>query len=152
MAQLNFPEAKYLGDPSRLDSKRYVWCAVKMPKGKSWEKDAIHFRDNGYVFSKISFFDNTSNLYVRFTPSRGLNGFLAHSEKYNRVVWYAYKQSVLYLTIKNYAEISACQVLNDIWDSTSGEGLGRHFEEGILNFWKSHSLPFGYTKRLLRDM
>lgn len=125
-----------LGDP-RIDSERYIWGKVKLPAGRTWKKDAEHFKDKEYVFSQISFYDKAPDLYVKFTPSKGYNSFYAYSEESKHVVWYMFKQRVLYLTIKRYAELTGFQVMNDL----GGIGvLGRHFEEGILSFWQTHKL------------
>ncbi len=70
-----------------------------------------------------------TDLVVRFTPRRFLQ------QEYN--------QPKLYLTIRNFRELKAQKVLNDLcgYDNVDrlipGEcyPMGKHFEEGILTIW-----------------
>lgn len=137
----DIPSYEFIGYNPELLSSRYSWGAVKLPKGKSWNNDAIHFRDTEYVFSKISLYDAKPDLYLKFYPVRGRNFEYRYLESEKRTCQLYFKQHALYLTIRNYAEITAFQVINDFRSPVTGDSLGRHFEDGILTFWQSHGLP-----------
>lgn len=150
----SIPQQEFLGyRPDLLDSSRYSWGAVKLPKGKSWNNDAVInyrtkegkdirvFHDKGYAFSSIMLYDNEPDLYIKFIPSKGKNFEYRVLKPYHPAVCLMFKQKALYLTIKNYSLLSAFQVINDFRSPVTGDSLGRHFEEAILTFWQSHRLP-----------
>ena len=140
------PSADKLGNPE-LDTQRYLWRKVKLPQGKSWSKNAKCFIDKSYNASRIYFFDNAPDLYIRFVFARGRRHEYVYSQKFNCTVYAIFKQSTLYLTIKNYAELTALDVLNDLYRGCDSlYPLGRHFEDGIFSFWKEHKLELGYLK------
>ena len=142
----NEPSADKLGNPD-LDTQRYLWGKVKLPQGKSWKEDAKCFKDKSYEASTIYFFDNAPDLYVRFVFKRGRRYEYVYSKEFKRTVCAIFKQSTLYLTIKNYVELTALEVLNDLYKGCNSlYPLGRHFEDGILLFWKEHRLELGYLK------
>lgn len=151
---LDMPEQKFLGfRPDLLDSTRYSWGAVKLPKCKSWKNDFVFsyrtrkgeeiysFHDKEYAFSSIRLFNNAPDLYLKFIPGRGRNFEYRYVESEGDICLVFFKQSALYLTIKNYAELLAFDVINDFRNSETGECIGRHFEEAILTFWHSKQLP-----------
>ena len=118
----NEPSADRLGNPE-LDTQRYLWQKVKLPQGKSWSKDAKFFKDKSYDASTIYFFDNAPDLYVRFVFKRGRRCEYVYSKEFKRTVCAIFKQSALYLTIKNYAELTALEVLNDLYKGCSSLSL-----------------------------
>ena len=137
-------EQTFLGWPPETLPERYSWHKITLPKGKSWNKDASHFRDSEYAFSKISLFANGSDLYIKFTPSRGLNW--EYKSSCGKLYRLLFKQSPLYLTIKNYSEVAAFSVI-DVFRNERGEPLGRHFEDAIITFWIEHNLHLYQNER-----
>ena len=109
----------YLGNsPGTLDTERYIWGPVKLPKGKSWKNNTMTFRDNEFLFSEISFYDADPDLFIKFRCARGL------------------KQCPLYLTVKNYAELTVFDIERDLCHGSDNPyPLGRHFHDGILMFF-----------------
>ena len=154
VVDVDFPSLKYLGlPPEKLNSKHYRWGAVKLPKGRTWIKDAIVHVDKMYAFSKISLYDNYPELYVKFSPSDGKSFTYCYSKKLDCCVFARFKQGALYLTIKEYEKLFAYQVIDDFINPETGENLlGRHFEEAILTFWKSKHLPFRGGQNVLRSL
>ena len=108
-----------------LDNKYYSTYPIKLPKGKKWTKNAIKFSHSNYFYTNIYFFDAGCDLYILFSGS---------------------KVQRQYLTIKNYRERKAKEILLDIFyylsDHCYDYPLGSHFEEGILRFWKMKGLHF----------
>ncbi len=151
---LGMPEQKFLGcNPNSLDSTRYSWGAMKLPKGKNWNKDSVLnyrtkdgkeirvFQDIEYAFSTIRLYDNEPDLYLKFTPGRYRNFDYRYVEDEGKTCLLYFKQSALYLTIRTYPLLSAFSVINDFRNPETGESIGRHFEQAILTFWQSKQLP-----------
>ena len=102
-----------------LNPDRYLTSPIKLPKGKKWAKDADVFKDKEYLFSTIYFYDADPDLYIHFR---------SHNGKRHQ-----------YLTIKNYACLTVHDVISDLYSAFNYRDtypLGRHFEDGILKFWK----------------
>ena len=150
--EYEMPVITFIGETSadrlgnlELDTQHYSWGKVKLPQGKTWKKDAKCFKAKDYNASTIYFFDNAPDLYVRFVFGGGRRYEYVYSETYKCTVLGYFKQSALYLTIKNYVELTALNVLNDLYKGCNSlYPLGRHFEDGILLFWKEHKLELGY--------
>ncbi len=116
-----------------VDHERYHWSTVKLPKGFTW-RDARTFKDLDRDFPRVDFLIVNTDLIVRFTPARFFQ------QKYH--------QPKLYLTIRNFRELRAQKVLNDLcgYDKLEriipGETypMGMHFEDGIWTIWKDEGL------------
>ena len=123
----------------KLDNEYYSTYPVKLPKGKTWTKDSVKFpvkdKDkkikyvnnlscNRYFYSNIYFFDAGCDLYILFSGR---------------------KLPKQYLTIKNYSERRANEILLDMFHYLGDSNpypLGSHFEDGIFRFWKMKGLHF----------
>lgn len=112
-----------------IDTTRYIWGKITLPNGYKW-KDAITFRDNEYDFPRIDFLIVAPDLAIKFCPSR----FFKHIFP---------SQKPIFLTIRNFKQITADKVINDLCGYDSVERmftsyffpLGRHFDDGILTIW-----------------
>lgn len=78
--------------------------------------------DNDYLFNRIAFFINSTDLFVRFSGNRIKGRWVA---------------------IELFEKYTALEVIK----YTS---FGRHFEDGILKIWKNNGLELGWAKRILR--
>lgn len=105
---------------------RYRWGEIKLPQGYKW-KDAQTFTDREYYYPRIDILPIGQELVIRFKPS------LRRLKTY-------------YLTIKDYKELTALQVINDV----CGYALGRHFEDGILTVWRNAGLRLGFNERRMK--
>ena len=124
----------YLGRDD-VDHERYHWGKIKFPKGFSW-KDVRTFRDLERDFPRVDFLIVNTDLVVRFTPIRTIQQI--------------FHQPKLYLTIRNFRELRAQKVLNDLCGYDKAERIipggaypmGAHFEDGIWTIWKDEGLDW----------
>ena len=138
----------HLGRPnSLLDTSKYRWGDIKLPKGKSWNNDCfIHKKDKEYMFSHIRFYDAEPDLFIQFKTENGwgfqimpieilsqelqkyIREYLSQWSQFNRLshIVFRFKQPAIYLTIKNYEQRTYYE-LAEIFS-----GLGRHFIDALM--------------------
>ena len=134
----------YLGIPELIDSSRYIWSfkCKKLP----W-KDAALFRNKEFTFNIIRFIEDNADLFVKFTPDRGRYTYFTDPEEYRGHIGFYFKQSALYLTIKDYRDLTACDHLQALYSGARViYPLGVHFEDGLLNFYQARDLDLGFIK------
>ncbi len=131
----------YLGNKGLLDPKRYQWMSHNLPV----MKDAEVFTDNYCTFNKICFLENGENLLMRFVPRRGRYRFYMEPECYMGNFYFYFKQSPLALRIHDYRELTALQILHDLYSgSDTTYPLGKNFEDGLFSFYQARGLDLGY--------
>lgn len=131
----------FLGNPDLLDKTRYQWQKVKVPQ------ECMTFKDNEFTMNIISFYDADPDLYVRFKSSKGRYRF------YNEKSEYVYiKQAPIYLIIRNYKELTALEILHDLYSgSEKSYPLGKNFEDGLFIFYQAHNLDLGFVRRRINE-
>ena len=126
----------FLGNPELLDKSRYQWQQVKVPK------ECMTFKDNEFTMNIISFYDASPDLYVRFKSSKGRYRF------YRGADYLFIRQAPIYLTIRNYRDLTALEILHDLYSgSETSYPLGKNFEDGLFAFYQAHGLDLGFVRR-----
>ena len=133
----------------------FQWHDIKLPKGKSWERDCLfHAVDSEYEFSKISFYDAGADLYVRFKAKGGkgfsiipINRLAKWLQDYIQThvfdkgrafsVCVVYRQPAIYLTLKDYQK----HTFFEVWEKSYS--WGRHWEDGLKRIYQKLSLQTG---------
>ena len=132
------PGVTFLGNPDLLDNSRYQWTKAKVPKNKESE----NFKDNEFTFNVINFYDFEPDLLIRFKPRK--NRFLF----WEGAKLFFVKQSPIFLTVRNYRELTALDILHDLYNGCEHDApLGRHFEDGLFAFYQAHGLDLGFVRR-----
>ena len=131
----------YLGNKDLLDAKRYQWICRNLPKFNN----ADVFTDNYCTFNKISFREDHADLLIRFSPRKGRYCFCFEPDTYRGdfIAW-CY-QSPLVLVIHNYRELTALEILSDLYSGSEiTYPLGKNFEDGLFSFYLAHGLNLGF--------
>lgn len=132
----------YLGNKELLDPKRYEWISRNLPAVKNAEV----FTDNNCTFYKIYFREDGKDLLIRFVPRRGRYRFYMEPECYRGNFYFHFKQSPLALRIHDYRELTALQILHDLYSgSDTTYPLGKNFEDGLFSFYQAHKLDIGFV-------
>lgn len=96
------------------------------PKTLKGKKPALATKDLNYIYSKIDFYKNGSDLYIFFRSS---------SAKITSSRW---------AKISDYSRYTALEIIQKY-------DLGRHFNDGILKLWNEGELNLGLLRKHMRS-
>lgn len=98
------------------------------PKALRGREPDLRTWDKGYFYTRFDFYINKNNLYVYMFPS---------SRKLKNI-WFV---------LQDFRKYTARNVI-----VMADNGLGRHFEDGILKLWKDQDLEMGWHAKMTRPI